>query len=1058
MQHGIPIDEDITIEACLKLTILHLSDLHYASNSWSQNKILKCFLSDLETYVAKNQKIDFVFFTGDIVQSGESSQFSHFKDNVLGEIVRILEIKESQVIFTPGNHDVHRASVSEVARLAFSSLNSPDSVKKIFPYLKRNSENLSGLKNYNDFIDSIDYGATIEKHDLFNIHIFEKETKKVGFAALNSSWSAWGGAEDYGKLVLGDMQLQSAAGLIENCDVKICGFHHPFDWLREFDRISSRIFINSNFDFFFSGHEHEPTPYVHTSTRSCLNLKSGCLYQGSDYFNGYSVVEFDDRTRGCAITYRTYFPKRNEFGSAEDVCRGGKITLSLGPEKFGASLVAASEKVNAMTKISQVYGTELSRTLILSGDNKDLPLRTTFIRPTISTSPESSEGISKTNANFEPGIFVNLDDIIFNNSNYLVLGQKESGKTTLLRYMMSEAINGDSSIETRFPVYIDYVADLENTNSMFEKAVKKYFGKMELRQFDFQKELDEGNVILLIDNYDLKYPRKSRELQGFVSKYPNVKVIITSNESLFDFVSGGPEFSFSCTKVHIHTFKRAHTRDLINRMGIGSDGYDKERILNNVMNGLTACMIPRTPFMITVALSVYQSEKIFKPINKASLVEKFVEILLDKLTLRESAGFVDYRVKEDFLAHVAEAMVLEGKYSFTQDEIEVIAAKYLSDIGSTVRPALFLDYFLRKNVLSFEEGSIAFKLKAFFEFFCAKKMLGDSLFYSRIVSAESMLLFKDEIEFYAGLRRDDLVLLKLVLEKLVAGHSQLGASVDLKVFDTFTTSFSILDSIERKQLVSSLKEKNKDTVGRDRSLDNHYGDSSAKDQSITKSADYKEALVSYVATLVMFGNILKVSELIRDQAEKESLVREFVGRVAEGTVGLMLAGDKIYTIAREDGAGEVPGLDKEAITELLRLLVPVAVTMYVAESFSSVSFSNMYQNLIRDNEVTSIEKLIALALMASADPSRFIDLLRQEAGKLNADSTYLEILTALIISRYSMALLPDKDEESVLDVISDLQLKRMHKKGSKAEINHYKSQIRSQFLNRKYHLGGTEKK
>jgi 3',5'-cyclic AMP phosphodiesterase CpdA len=58
------------------MRILHITDFHYKSPTYSkfdQDKIIDKFLSQLKT-----TKVDFVFFTGDLVFSG--SEVRHFVD------------------------------------------------------------------------------------------------------------------------------------------------------------------------------------------------------------------------------------------------------------------------------------------------------------------------------------------------------------------------------------------------------------------------------------------------------------------------------------------------------------------------------------------------------------------------------------------------------------------------------------------------------------------------------------------------------------------------------------------------------------------------------------------------------------------------------------------------------------------------------------------------------------------------------------------------------------------------------------------------------------------
>ena len=53
---------------------------------------------------------------------------------------------------------------------------------------------------------------------------------------LNSAWLARGGDEDRLKLALGERQVRAALDDALDADLRLALLHHPFDWLRDFDR------------------------------------------------------------------------------------------------------------------------------------------------------------------------------------------------------------------------------------------------------------------------------------------------------------------------------------------------------------------------------------------------------------------------------------------------------------------------------------------------------------------------------------------------------------------------------------------------------------------------------------------------------------------------------------------------------------------------------------------------------------------------------------------------------------------------------------------------------
>jgi predicted MPP superfamily phosphohydrolase len=81
------------------MKILHLTDLHYTNQiggRTKQNKLLSNFFLDLENNV---DKIDFVIFSGDLVQRGNNlNDFELAKIHFLDKIIEITKIKKENFL------------------------------------------------------------------------------------------------------------------------------------------------------------------------------------------------------------------------------------------------------------------------------------------------------------------------------------------------------------------------------------------------------------------------------------------------------------------------------------------------------------------------------------------------------------------------------------------------------------------------------------------------------------------------------------------------------------------------------------------------------------------------------------------------------------------------------------------------------------------------------------------------------------------------------------------------------------------------------------------------
>ena len=376
----------------------------------------------------------------------------------------------------------------------------------------------------------------------------------------------------------------------------------------------------------------------------------------------------------------------------------------------------------------------------------------------------------------------------------------------------------------------------------------------------------------MIDNYDFKYPKKTRELNDFLIKYPKTKVLITASKEIEHLILGDScRLKFPFQKVYLNSFKTSHIRDIINRICIKNDERENEKILNRVVSGLNDCIIPRTPFMVSAAISVFKREKSFKPINKAFLVERFVEILLEKARISNNDQ-IDYKIKEDYLSSVVEYMVKNDSYILERDILHKETVSYLEAIGSNHSAYRLIEYFIYKRIFSvIDKTRIQFKLKSFFELFCAKKMIENKDFYTYILEEERYLHFYYEIEYYAGLKRNCLDVLQLVETRVNDIWKKVNSSIELNIFNTFKIGYSILDSMDSDQICSLMDDKNETQNLRDELMDIFSSEITEKKQKIKKDGLFKERISKYITTLNLFGNVLRLNELIKDKEKKRTI-------------------------------------------------------------------------------------------------------------------------------------------------------------------------------------------
>lgn len=1020
------------------MKILHISDIHFQDKNWGQFQIIKSFFEDLENYVLKKDQMELIFITGDLTQSGDPNEFDKLKE-FLDKLLEITNLDKSKLLLIPGNHDINRKSMPALIRQGILNIENEELSNKVIDEMIKNSQSIGGLQNYYNFYKEY-FG-----HDgkLFENKIFTFKDVKVGISLLNSAWSSWGGVDDLGNVILGHKQLEKSSFDIESCNFKIGLIHHPLNWFKEFDKKHNNFIVNNRYDFFFFGHEHEGDFFSNENkTNKCIHLKSPCLYESTQYANGYSVVTIDFETKKCRAEYRSYFSKRRSFDVGVDIVQDGFSELDFSKKNEIANF--NKEHFSVLAKLQKSLAPVLTKSILTTFQKPDLTFKKLFIRPTLSTLPETTDSLGKignqlSDKKFNESKNYSVEDVITGDDNFLIAGAKESGKTTLLNFIVSEILEGDGKYNS-IPMYIDYVSDLKKGESMYEKAIEKFVKNHNLsKEVNLPKDLKNGRLILLIDNFDFKFPKKNRDLGIFAKKYPNVRLILTTNESVIDSLGVTDTNIFPHTRIYIHSFKRQHTRSLVRRVCDTVDAHEEEKIVSRVMDSLTSCFIPHSPFMISVALSVYQHETNFKPLNKASLVEKFIEILLGKLTLFEDKSGLDYRAKEHYLSFVTEYMVNQNCFAVEINKFELETISYLQSTGSPAKGINVINYFIERNIFKLQDGLISFKLKCFFEYFLAKKMMDESETYKRIVEGGNFLIFSSELEYYADLKRNCTDLLDYLEVKLREYYNNLNITIDLTAFEKFKTEFSPISSDERKEIITSIESSKNDVESRDTLLDVEKSPDDT-DQIITKTNANNDLKLDFVETLFLYGNVLKSCDLIRNKDYKREKTYFFVDMLCNLMMAIMIVGPEEVSKLLASHIGTDTEVEPD---RMFKILVPLIGLSMSSEVFASPNYSMTYQELADDKNNSLLSRLVFSSLNSNISPNKFLDDIKLFIYKIEDDSNVVDILFFIVMLKYMSAKFPANLDEKALDLISEIALKKAGSVGGHAQVGKFKDVLKT---------------
>jgi len=271
-------------------------------------------LKDIGTFLKeKNRSLDFILISGDIANSGKESEYN-YAYSFLKELSCVCGISLDRIFLAPGNHDVNRTMISNGDRAIGRSLNSEERVADFYCTDKDRKAIFSRLDNYFAFSEKT-MGNKLgnEEFGKHLVQFIDKDGFRVALIGLNSAWLS-GFRDQLGRLCIGKPQIAHALDATQGADLRIVFFHHPLNWLREFDREFTETNLKRYCDFILTGHLHKEQVIIEKSLEGVSTLiPAGACYAGPRYPNCYNFVFFNLVSREGVVYLRRFSERIGEW-------------------------------------------------------------------------------------------------------------------------------------------------------------------------------------------------------------------------------------------------------------------------------------------------------------------------------------------------------------------------------------------------------------------------------------------------------------------------------------------------------------------------------------------------------------------------------------------------------------------------------------------------------------------------------------------------------------------------------------------------------------------------
>jgi hypothetical protein len=737
------------------MNILHLTDLHYNSDSYekfTQDQMIEKLLNFL---LDLNKKIDLVIFSGDLVFKGNDiKDFENARNEFLDKLCDKLKLNNSDIILCPGNHDMDRTYKSESLEEKFDSkIKDSDSLYQFFKIQDYDFKtSIKTTENYNLFIK--EYYKNINEikiNELYSIHKKKIDGSEIGILSINSAWRSIDDKSN-GKLLFPRFLLEEALYELKQTECKFIVLHHPIHWFKDFNQSELQNLIFKSCNIMFSGHIHESEITTHYKQNNGIfaHVAPASLTWDKEYV-GFSIIEYKIDDESNAKVNKYHFIKENDnFSFIEKV----EVKIPCGSEKLEQNRIR--EKINSKINLELLNSKDLllSNNFDSENDNAFIEL---FNSPKISTRPKQniSEGINVENDKIE------FQKLLINENNYFVYGQDKSGKSSILKFIQLHHLKNYIK-NGNIPYYIDFKN--ENSLSLIDD-IKKYYELSRAKTIDL---ILTHNFRLLIDNFDPNNPY-TQVINDFLTTYPTVNFIVTSDyltSRLYD------DYQFdnrTYKKIYLQDISRSDVRIYIEKNEF-TINKNQDDVLNKIVGFCKQLELPLNYWTVSLLLMIHKKTQIDLSKNIFNLLDLCVDEILQKKINFLSQSKVSFGQLKSICAHLAKFFLYNNtvtKYSKTYKEtLNELDDYFKSNNRIKAHSREILEYLINSGVLKMKENErVTFRLNGIFEFFIAQSMSENNEFRDELLDDKVYLSFKNEFEIYGGIKNNDADFLKKIFKK-----------------------------------------------------------------------------------------------------------------------------------------------------------------------------------------------------------------------------------------------------------------------------------------------------
>nr|WP_293106912.1 NACHT domain-containing NTPase [Okeania sp. SIO2F4] len=383
-----------------------------------------------------------------------------------------------------------------------------------------------------------------------------------------------------------------------------------------------------------------------------------------------------------------------------------------------------------------------------------------------------------------PGI-----EIVKRYSKLMVLGKPGAGKTTFLKYLAIQCIDGDF-LTNLVPIFITLrqFAEAEKQPDLLE-YITQIFSDDTVSALEIDSIFKNGRALILLDGLDevreADYNRVLKQIRDISTRYSHNKFVISCRIA-------AREYNFEkFTDVEVADFDDEQINNFANNWFKSKNPEISKKFISKLEENLPVKELATNPLLLTLLCLEFEDYLDF-PTNRSELYERGVGVLLSKWDAKRGIERdqvykkLSLRRKEDLLSQVAVKTFERGDYFFKQRELQENIALYIYNLpdAKTDSEALLIDSEAVLKSIEAQHGLFverargiySFSHLTFHEYFTARGIYTTSNGLKNLVNHISETRWREVFLLVAGMLQNAdefLLLMKEKIDNLLARDEKL---------------------------------------------------------------------------------------------------------------------------------------------------------------------------------------------------------------------------------------------------------------------------------------------